>query len=139
MDSATPLPTRLRVLGTEYAVEQHKSVVYLVGPRGGQHALIPRMGTLRSDAFPGVRFALDLSSASKRGAAVPVERVEAPMTAREVALALQLMLGPEGGLLGAAVLTGSWHVLSRCVVMLGQGGHYDAIVRALHAVAKGAA
>lgn len=72
MDSATA-PTYLRIDGTPYAVERHNRLTYLVGPRGGQHLLVEKLGTLRSDGFPGVRFALDLSSATKRGAVVELE------------------------------------------------------------------
>lgn len=76
MNSAAHLPTRIRLLGTEYAVEQHKSVVFLVGvPRGGQHALLTNRttGELVSDGFPGLRFARDLSSATKRSVPVALE------------------------------------------------------------------
>ena len=142
MNSAAHLPTRIRLLGTEYAVEQHKSVVFLVGvPRGGQHALLSSRTTtdLVSDGFPGLRFARDLSRVTKRGVAVPFEVIERERSARDCAAQLQLRLGREGELLGAAILTGSWHVLTQCVLMLAQGGYHDSMCAALRAIARGAA
>lgn len=141
MNSAAHLPTRIRLLGTEYKVEQHKSVTYLVGPRGGQHALLSSRTTsdLVSDGFPGLRFARDLSRVTKRGVAVPFEVIERERSARDCAAQLQLRLGREGELLGAAILTGSWHVLTQCVLMLAQGGYHDSMCAALRAIARGAA